>query len=477
MEIVHISAEVYPAAKAGGLGDVVGALPKYLNRLNSQASALMPAYQTEWLDNQSYDVVTKDSAPLGEDYFNYEIRYIHAKNLGFPLYTIHIPGRFDRPGIYIDPDSGYGYWDELERFTCFQIACLDWIQQWKNTPDIIHCHDHHTGLIPFMLTRCFRYESIQHIPTVLTIHNAEYHGEHDISKYQLLPPFDIDEIGLLDWEDKLNSLATGIKCAWKVTTVSQSYMEELSEESSGLENLITHEWQKTTGIVNGIDSDVWNPESDEFIEHNFVPNEVIEGKKINKQWLCDEFNLNPDLPLISFIGRLVPEKGADILPPLIRSFLEADRDVNFIVLGTGRPDLHNLFKQMNKEFLGYFDSRLEYNEKLAHQIYAGTDFIIMPSRVEPCGLNQMYAMQYGSVPIVRAIGGLKDTVKDIEQDGGYGVLFDEFSVENAIEACERSLDYYQNDSLFSDIKRKLVSLDFSWERSAGKYEQLYEKIS
>jgi len=477
MDIIHFSAECYPAAKAGGLGDVVGALPKYLNCLSCNASVVMPAYQTDWLEKQNFNVVFKADAPLGDSNFSYEVRKIVNKKLNYPLYTIHIPGRFDRKGVYIDPVSGYGYWDELERFISFQIAGMDWVNSFELPPEVFHCHDHHTALIPFMISQCFRYHDLANIPTVLTIHNGEYHGEHAMSKYNLLPPFDMSEIGLLEWNDKFNSLASGIKCAWRVSTVSQTYMKELARDSKGLESLIEDEWDKTTGIINGIDTEVWNPETDDFIHCNFSRDNLKKGKKENKKNLCDTFGLNPEWPTLGFIGRLVAEKGADLLPDLFEYFLKNKKDINFIVLGTGDPELHNRFEKLSSEYVGYFDSRLEYNEKLAHQIYAGCDFLIMPSRVEPCGLNQMYAMRYGTVPIVRATGGLNDTVVDLNEQHGYGIVFDEFNLKEATYAIERGAKYYADKVLFNKVRKKLMTLDFSWERSANRYLEMYKNIA
>ena len=477
MDVIHYSAECYPAAKAGGLGDVVGALPKYQQQHGANARVVMPAYQTPWLESKSYNVVHAGVSQLGKEGFSFEIRNITNADLGFDLYTVHIPGRFDRPGIYIDPDSGYGYWDELERFTAFQVAALEWTQALENQPDLLHCHDHHAGLIPFMITRCFKFKQMESIPTVLTIHNGEYHGEHAMDKYELLPPFDWSQIGLLEWGGKMNSLAAGIKCAWRVTTVSEHYMEELAEDASGLESLIRDEWPKTEGIINGIDTEVWDPSSDPLIDHHYTVKESRKGKAANKEQLCEQFDLDPELPLVSFIGRLVEEKGADLLPDLFEHFLKSGTKVNFVILGTGLPHLHDRFQAMSKSYLGYFDARLEYNEKLAHQIYAGTDFIIMPSRVEPCGLNQMYAMRYGSIPIVRSTGGLHDTVKDLSETGGYGILFDKFSLETAIEAVERAITLYKNKQQRGRLRHKVMRLDFSWSRSAEQYMEMYQELT
>ena len=476
MHIIHLSAECYPAAKAGGLGDVVGALPKYLNKLGETCEVILPKYKTKWLEEQEYDTIWESDARLGSEYFSFQILKVVGDPLGFPLYTIDIPGRLDRPGVYIDPWTGKGYWDEFERFVSFQIAALEWITNRKNNPDIIHCHDHHTGLIPFMMTSCDRYKVLAEIPTVITVHNAEYHGQYDKERYKALPAFDISRLGLLDWDGRLNSLASALKCSWQISTVSQSYMEELGSSSDGLEILFESEKEKSIGIVNGIDAEVWNPATDPLLDLNYTLRGVKAGKRKNKELICKEFGIDPDLPTIAFIGRLVREKGADLLPDLISSFMKSKHEVNFVLLGTGDPGLHEIFTQMDSDHVGYFDATLEYNEKLAHEIYAGADFILMPSRVEPCGLNQMYSMRYGTVPIVRAVGGLKDTVIDLSEDGGYGIQFKDFNLQEAEQAIIRAIELFEDKKRHAEVVRIITKLDFSWDKSAKDYINMYNHL-
>ncbi len=477
MRIIHLSAECYPAAKAGGLADVVGSLPKYLNQLGHQCEVVIPKYDNHWIGSQSYEKVHEGAFSMASEQVKFSVLKMTEDKLGFPFYVIDIPGRFDRPGIYIDPWSGHGYWDELERFVSFQIAVLEWIRSKKQKPEIVHCHDHHTGLVPFMLKECNRYRAMSKIPTVLTVHNAEYHGEHDLDNFKLLPAFNIDNIGLLDWDGRLNSLAAGLKTAWKITTVSKNYMDELADSSNGLEPLFQQERQKSMGIVNGIDTEVWDPNTDQLIEYNFNFRNRKKGKLENKKYLCKEFGLNPDLPTISFIGRLVREKGADLLPDLFKRVMYSDHEVNFVLLGTGDPQLHQIFARMESDHVGYFDATLEYNEQLAHQIYAGSDFILMPSRVEPCGLNQMFAMRYGTVPIVRSVGGLKDTVIDISEKDGYGITFEDFSLEAASDAITRAVQLYIDSKKYSDVLSTIMKLDFSWKSSAREYVKMYKALN
>ncbi len=476
MHIIHLSAECYPAAKVGGLGDVVGSLPKYLNKQGEFCEVIIPKYKTPWLESQEYDFVWEASAPLGHSYFNFKIFKERHNVLGFPFYVIDIPGRFDRPGVYIDPWSGHGYWDEFERALSFQIAALEWVRTFHDTPDIIHCHDHHTGLVPFMMKQSVRFSLLENIPSIITVHNAEYQGPNNMMHADLLPPFIPQNYGLLEWNGQLNSLASALKCAWQITTVSDSYMDELGFSSSGLEPLFQQEASKSKGIVNGIDNEIWDPATDPLITFNYSSRTVKSGKKKNKEVLCEQFGLNPELPTVAFIGRLVREKGADLLPDLIKHFMGDKHTVNFILLGTGDPVLHDIFSRMEDDHFGYFDATLEYNEQLAHQMYAGSDFILMPSRVEPCGLNQMFAMRYGTIPIVRSVGGLIDTVKDINEGDGYGIRFDEFALHEAENAIVRAIELFNNKKELQKVVSRIIKLDYSWNNSAKEYINMYNEL-
>jgi len=477
MKILHLSAECYPAAKVGGLADVMGALPKYLNRQGINASVMMPGYATEWIKNHTFTRLFDGNNRMGEHRFEYAIQKLNESEPGFRLYVTDIPEYFDRQGIYTDPFTGIGYRDEAERFLSFQIAVLDWLMEQEQKPDLIHCHDHHTALVPFMMTQCYAYRELKSIPTVLTVHNADYQGICEFNKRQLLPPFDIEETELLKWDGRLNSLAAGLKCAWQISSVSKTYLQELSENSNGLESLFQREKEKSTGIVNGIDTEVWNPVTDDYLDRHYSVQDSSEGKRANKKELCATFGLNSSCPTVSFIGRLVQQKGADLLPDLFKSFLdEKNRKVNFIVLGTGDPELHERFHLMNEQYVGFFDATIDYNEQLAHQIYAGSDFMIMPSRYEPCGLNQMYAMRYGTIPVVRETGGLKDTVIDLKEKNGYGFTFKEFSLEAAGNALSRALKLYEDKNRLRQIREKIMKLDFSWNASAKEYISMYTDL-
>jgi starch synthase len=331
MEILHVTAECYPYAKAGGLGDVAGALPQYQQQLGHFAKVVLPMYRTKFLYQNGWEVVHKGHITMGGRGMDYTIIKEKTNKLGFDLYCVDIFGLLDRENIY-------SYSDDTERFMSFQIAVVDWLASWNHQPDVVHVHDHHTALIPFMMQNCHAYKHLAGIPTVLTIHNAQYQGWMGWDKSHYLPAWDSWKWGSLDWKDTINPLASGIKCAWRVTTVSPSYMEEIRYSANGLELLFEYERGKCSGIINGIDNKVWDPATDSYLEHHFTSDTYITGKQKNKELLCQEFGLEINKPLIVFIGRLVGEKAAEILPPsIVQSIFEYSGNVNFLVLGSGDP--------------------------------------------------------------------------------------------------------------------------------------------
>jgi len=470
MEIIHISAECYPVAKAGGLGDVVGALPAYQNKLGHVAKVVMPMYRTKYLYSHEWEVVHKGGANLGHWWFTYTvIRELHNSQ-GFDLYLVDINGLLDREKVY-------GYDDDTERFVAFQIAVVDWMANWTHRPDVVHVHDYHTGLIPFMMQHCLAYRSLSGIPSVLTIHNAQYQGQFGWDRSVFIPAWDSWKRGMLEWQNAINPLASGIKCAWKVTTVSNSYLDELKFMSNGLEALFEYEKGKCTGILNGIDAEVWDPAKDKYLDHHYKLSDADAGKAANKKFLCDTFGLDPDKPLIIFIGRLVGEKAADLLPAVIGdSFHHIGRKMNFLILGSGEPDVESQLAAMTSLSWGDYNVYIGYNETLSHQMYAGADFLLMPSRVEPCGLNQMYAMRYGTVPIVRRTGGLRDTVKDYGEPNGYGITFTHAAVGDITQGIWRAVQLYADKKKLKEVRKTMMQLDNSWDKSAQEYIDLYKSL-
>lgn len=471
MRIFHLSAECYPVAKVGGLADVVGALPKYQNLAGLKAAVVMPFYNRKFVQENEFDTVFRAATLLGTRRLYFEILKEKTDKLGFELYLVKIPGLIDREEVYMYPD-------ETDQFIAFQIAFLDWISYSQQTPDIIHCHDHHSGLVPFLLQHSKLYTRLANTPTVLTIHNGQYHGGFSWEKLSYLPEIDHSKTGLLEWAGGINPLASAVKCCWKYTTVSPNYLTELTLNSNGLEYLFYLERAKGSGIINGIDTDVWDPQKDPMLPSKFSIKQLAQGKQANKQALCTRFNLSPDKPLISFIGRLVGEKGADLLAAAMeRSFNEHPGGFNFLMLGAGEKWMEKELTQLKEFYPEQCNVFIGYDEALAHVVYAGSDFLLMPSRVEPCGLNQLYAMRYGTLPMVRKTGGLKDTVIDFGDEGGYGITYLQASVDDICGAVDRALVLYENTKQLQQLEKTMMALDFSWDRSAKEYINLYESLT
>src|SRR6187431_1724724 len=466
MEIIHVSAECYPVAKAGGLGDVVGALPKYQNKLGHTAKVVMPMYRTKFLFDNEWELVHESGSNLGNTWFKYAVIKEKTNKLGFDLYLVDINGFLDRERIY-------GYDDDSERFTAFQIAVCDWLSKWQHLPDVIHVHDHHAGLIPFMIKFCFAFRHLSQVPTLLTIHNGQYQGWMEWGKGHYIPAYDSWKSGMLDWKDNINPLACAVRCAWKVNTVSQSYMDELQYSANGLEDLFEYEKGKCSGILNGIDNEVWDPETDEYLAKNFSVETVEKGKKKNKKELCKQFDLDIEKPLFTFIGRLVGEKAADILPEAISSSVyQHHGNCNFLILGSGETAVEGQLESVKHQLSGYVSTYIGYSESLSHLMYAGADFLLMPSRVEPCGLNQMYAMRYGTIPVVRRTGGLKDTVIDFGDDGN-GICHDQASVGDICYSIQRAVNLYKDKKKINDIRKLGMGIDHSWESVCQESIEVY----
>jgi len=257
MNITHISTECYPIAKVGGLSDVLKALLEYQNKLGVNSNVIIPFYNNEFTKNNSFKTIYESEINLGFTSYNFKISTLKKKELTFDIFLVDIPDLLFTDYVYSN--------DDTDRFLAFQIAALDWVLQIKEKPTIVNCHDHHTGLIPFMMSHCYKYEALKEIPSVLTIHNAKYQGQFSHDDVFKIPPFEFFKVGLLDWNQTINPLASGIKCAWKVNTVSPSYMNELNCNAHGLEGLLSHESDKCSGNLNDLDTKVWNPESDDYI--------------------------------------------------------------------------------------------------------------------------------------------------------------------------------------------------------------------
>lgn len=469
--VIHLSAECYPVAKVGGLGDVVGALPKYLQESGLRTWVVMPWYSKPFVQNNTFEIVYTGHFHQGSQLLEVQVHQEKQGLLGFGLYLIKIPGLLDR-------EEPYGYVDESEQFMAFQHGFLHWITEAGIVPDVVHCHDHHTGLIPFLMYHSDRFAQLRQVPTVATVHNGQYQGWMNWNKAILLPPFDTWKWGLLDWDKVINPLAALIKCCTVFTTVSEGYLQELMEHANGLEYLFAMERAKGVGIVNGIDPLVWNPEQDAMLPQNYRLASVQSGKRKNKASLCSAYGLDAEKPLLAYIGRFAGEKGADLLPEIIENILGNNEvELNIMVLGSGDQQVQSTMAYLAEKHRGKLGVYIGYQEELSHQIYAAADFLLMPSRVEPCGLNQLYAMRYGTVPIVRSTGGLRDTVRDITEPDGYGITFLHAHATDAVMAIYRALELYKDNRRMQQLRKQLMKLDFSWDKSAAKYRAIYQQIT
>lgn len=470
MHVIHLSVECFPLAKVGGLADVVGALPRYQRKLGVDAWVVSPYYDKSYTKNNDLQLLHEGSFMQGSEHLSYQVLKDLEDALGFPLYIIRIPGKLDREEVYCYPD-------EAEQWIAFQHAFLHWLKSKEIVPDLINCHDHHVGLVPFLMKHALEFNHLADVKTVLTIHNGQYQGWMTWDKAVLLPAFDNWKWGLLDWDGLINPLATAVKCCDAFTTVSPGYLEEIYLQANGLEQLYQTESYKGYGIVNGIDDAYWNPELDTMIAKTYKKTSVKSGKKSNKKAFCGDVGLDDSLPLLAFIGRFALEKGADLLPSIIEHiFSNAENKISIFILGSGDDDIQQELHDLLDRYPGKLAVFFGYNEALAHQVYAAADLLLMPSRVEPCGLNQLYAMKYGTIPVVHAVGGLKDTVIDLAEDQGYGFVFTDIAASSAAQAVTRALEAIADPTVLQKIRQKEMALDFSWDKSAKQYIHLYDRL-
>jgi len=454
------------------MGDVVGALPLYLPEHGVEASVVLPRYKNPWLEGNDFEPVYASRFIMGDEEIGFTVLRLADEVLGFPFYALDIPGKFDRPHIYLT-EEGSAYDDEIERNLSFQIAVLEWLMNDPGMFDLLHCHDHMTGLISFMMLHCPRYSMLSDMPSFFTIHNGQYRGVFGWSKSVLIPSFPEEKSGLLDWDGAINSLATAIKCSWRISTVSPSYMEELRHDFDSLTSLVRFEKYKSVGILNGIDNRVWDPRSDAMIDQNLKRSKVV-FKNANKKKLAKDYSFKASSILVSFIGRFAYEKGADLIADAVQNYTEKGTDMHFFILGSGAKEVEAAIQSLALKHPENVTAVIAYDEQLAHQIYAASDFILMPSRFEPCGLNQMYAMRYGTVPVVRHTGGLIDTVPDIG-DGGYGISFLRASVEDIVYSLGRAEELYRDTLEMKSLVNRIMEIDHSWSRSAERYAEEYNK--
>jgi len=465
VNVLFASAEVYPLAKVGGLGDVAGSLPKALRAMGHDVRLVMPRYQAIRAAEKE---VGPFSVAIGGR--RHEALLKSTDLDGVPVYLIDHPPFFDRPKVYEYEDDG-------RRFGFFGKAVLDFLPAANWWPDVVHANDWHTALTPALLRTTYagdaRYRQIR---SVLTIHNLLHQGlfGRDVFDWLGLPPDAWSPEGV-EFYGKLNFLKAGIVYADRVNTVSPTYAKEIRTEEygAGLEGLLQSRAAKLSGILNGIDYDVWNPAKDPNLAQSYTRT-TIGTKGANKAALQREVGLalDPKAPLLGIVSRVTAQKGFDILEPALAELLGLGAQL--VLLGTGEKRYEEPLAALTKQN-DSFVAALKYDEVLAHRIYAGSDFFLMPSRFEPCGLGQIISLRYGTVPIVRSTGGLADTVTDVTADPkeGNGFVFEAYTTAALLDAVRRAMDFFRKGRGWIPLVQRGMSAELSWRASAKAYADLY----
>lgn len=470
-QILHVSAEVTPFVKIGGLADVVGSLPGEIKRLRgSEVRVILPLYKSI---PSNYKKKMEDELSFSINMGDEENVYVGIKSLkkGNILYYF-----VDNEFYFGSRDDVYNYGDESKRFAYFQLAVLESLKHLNFIPDVIHVHDWHTAMIPLLLKRRYpEYGS----KSVLSIHNLAYQGIFPLQDYQL---FSINYTSEFEFQGFLNFLKTGIVTADALTTVSETYANEIMTDyfGYGMQNLLKMRSNDLYGIVNGIDYKEYNPEKDKLIDTHFSLANYRQGKLNNKKALYKQLGIDfdPKKPLVAIISRLVSQKGIDLIERVFSEMLEID-DFKFVVLGTGDQAYENYFRDLEKEFPDKVKAEIRFSNQLAHQIYASSDIFLMPSKYEPCGLGQIIALNYGSIPLVRETGGLVDTITPYNEfnSTGNGFSFTNFNAHDMMHVLRYAIHLYQhNKEAWDKIVEGAMTSDFSWKKSAQAYRKLYKKI-
>ncbi len=477
MKVLFASSEALPFVKTGGLADVCGALPKALARMGAEVALILPKYRQ--VDEKRFGlrkIPLMPKIPIAQRTESAEV-YATELEPNLQVFLIHKQAYFDREHLYGSPSGDYE--DNAERFTFFSRAVLEVAREW--VPDIIHAHDWQTGLVPVYLKTAFRRDPVlARTASMFTIHNIGYQGlfwHYDLPMtnlgWELFTPQSLEFYG------KLNFLKGGIVFADAVTTVSRRYMEEIQtpEFGAGLDGVLRDRRRDLYGILNGVDYDEWSPAKDPFIREKY-DSARLAGKKACKADLQKEFDLavNEQIPVIGIISRLAEQKGFDLITAVMDGMMELNGQLT--ILGTGDEKYHLLLEALAKKYPRQIGLKIAFHNGLAHKIEAGADMFLMPSRYEPCGLNQIYSLKYGTVPIVRAVGGLDDTIEDYDPatQQGNGFKFKNYSPSCMLKAIQRALHLYQDRPQWERLMTRGMAADFSWDRSAKTYLQVYEDI-
>lgn len=478
MKILFASSEAHPLIKTGGLADVSGALPKALHELKQDVRLILPAYTDLMARAGDFHEVSRLTVTGSAE----PVRVLEGVLPGtqVPVYLIDAPRCFDRPGNpYTGPD-GSDWPDNAQRFATFDRAIVELAQNragldWQ--PELVHCNDWQTGLVPALLSL-----ETTHPTTIFTIHNLAYQGLFDWPSFQALDlPYTWWSLHQLEFHGQLSFIKGGLAFADQLTTVSPTYAEEIRTPAygCGLQGLLQYRAADLGGILNGADYGLWDPASDNLLEHHYS-RRSLKGKAANKQALQQHFGLPvaPKTPLFTYVGRLVEQKGIDLMLEIIPELMQ--RPMQLAMLGSGQAALETALRSAQKQNPDRIGVQIGYDEALAHRIEAGGDAFLMPSRFEPCGLNQIYSLRYGTLPIVRRTGGLADTVVDVsyatlDSASATGFQFNSATPEALLATIDRALNLYAQRTAWTRVIKTAMAQDFSWTRSAKLYIQLYRK--
>lgn len=472
MKVLFASSEVFPFSKTGGLADMALFLPKSLLQHGHDITVITPYYPS--VQNYKDNMTLKGSRKITMGGLETVVNF-------YELFYEGLRFIFVQNAHYFEREHFYGYNDDAERFICFDFAILEAIDLLDFYPQILHLNDWQTGMVPYLLDEHYRHrnDGYYSIHTLLTIHNLEYQGTFDtyVSRF-----FNTDFNYTYIHFDRVNFLKAGIERATKINTVSPTYRNEILTQEFGftLDGALSNRKQDLSGILNGIDDDVFNPKTDLFLHFNYDKQNFFSGKQENKRFLLDHFNLNHhlDQPLVSYIGRLASQKGINLMTQILEDVI-LNSDAQFILMGSGNEAYESFFKYLANKYPRRVASYVGYNEKMAHQLYAASDLFMMPSRFEPCGLGQMIAMRYGTLPIVRETGGLKDTVIPYNQytQEGTGFSFRHYDAHEFKEQLFNALNLYEKHlPIFKQLMKQAMNKDYSLKQMALAYEQIYHTI-
>jgi starch synthase len=477
MHIAFAASECVPFSKTGGLADVVGALPRALAALGHQVSVYVPRYrQTKLADPQT--VVRSITIPFDDKYRFCSVVTAGATS-GVRYYFVDYPPYFDREALYGTPAGDYP--DNAERFALFSRAVLE-ASKVLGVPHVFHCHDWQTALVPVMLRTLYAEDpALREVATVFTIHNMGYQGLFPSDTLPLLMlPWDLLTISKMEFFGQVNFLKGALVYSDFVTTVSRKYSQEIqtTEYGFGLDGVLHSRAATVSGILNGVDYDEWGPQTDKFIVAKYSPQD-LSGKLKCKQDLLTAFGIttaaDSKVPVIGIVSRFAAQKGFDLIAQIVDRL--AREEIIMVVLGSGDKLYEEMFQRLNKQFPNKIAVKVAFDNAIAHKIEAGADMFLMPSRYEPCGLNQIYSLKYGTVPIVRATGGLDDTIEpwDARSSKGTGFKFHDYTGEALLATIKQAVLAYRDPSSWQSLMRNGMSRDFSWGASAREYGKIYDR--